>query len=144
MAVMVVLALSTYAQCLFGVEWPEGWTRYRLMPLLGWQILLAKGLAFLLCTIVLVSALDPVAGTAAALAALAIGHHGSVYTPAPQQRWRFTGGTLWPAGLMQVVCMFGAGIAAHRSGALYVALAAAAYAISLWYYGRAWDRAQRE
>jgi len=42
LAIMVVLALSTYAQCLFGLDWPHGWTRYRLLPLRGWQILLAK------------------------------------------------------------------------------------------------------
>jgi hypothetical protein len=141
MAVIVVLALSTYAQCLFGVEWPEGWTRYRLMPLRGWQILIAKGTAFLLCTAALVAALEPLAGLAAALVALAIGHHASVYTPVPQQRWRFTGGTLFPTGLVQVVCMFGAGIGAHRGGVLYLVLSAALYGASLWYYGRAWDRA---
>jgi len=142
MAVMVVLALSTYAQCLFGVEWPDGWTRYRLLPLRGWQILLAKGAAFLLCVTVLVAALDPVAGLAAALAALAIGHHASVYTPVAQQRWRFTGGTLWPTGLAQAVCMFGAGIGAHRASTVYLAVAAAGYGVSLWFYGQAWDRAR--
>jgi hypothetical protein len=142
MAVIVVLALSTYAQCLFGIEWPEGWTRYRLMPVRGWQILLAKGMAFMLCAVVLVAGLNGPAGFAAALAALAVGHHASVYTPVPQQRWRFTGGTLWPTGLAQAVCMFGVGIGAHRAGVLYLGVAAAGYGVSLWFYGRAWDRAR--
>ena len=142
MAVIVVLALSTYAQCLLGVEWPEGWTRYRLMPLRGRRILLSKGIAFLLCAVLLTAPLNPAAGAAAALAALAIGHHASVYAPAAQQRWRFTGGSLFPTGLAQVVCMFGVGLGTHRNGGWYVLAAAAAYAASLWFYGRAWDRAQ--
>src|SRR5207253_9113075 len=75
LAIMVVLALSTYAQCLFGLDWPDGWDRYRLYPLRGRHLLLAKDGAFLLPAMVLVAGLDPLAGFAAALAALAIGHH---------------------------------------------------------------------
>jgi hypothetical protein len=140
LAVLVVLALSTYAQCLFGLDWPDGWTRYHLSPLRGWFILLAKGMAFLAVAAVLTAGLDLLAGVTAALAALAVGHHASVRTPGAQQRWRFTGGTLFPAGLVQVVVMFGVGVGVHRAGTLYLALALAGYAGSLWFYGRDWDR----
>jgi len=131
----VVLALSTYAQCLFGLDGPAGLTRYRLSPMRGWSILLAKGIAFLLLVAVLTAGLDMLTGMTAGLAALAIGHHGSVRTPVPQQRWRFTGGTLFPTGLVQVVVMFGVGVGTHRAGVLYLALSAAGYAASLWFYG---------
>ena len=141
LALIVVLALSTYAQCLFGLDRDSGWTRYRMWPLRGWYILLAKGLAFLLVAVVLVAPLDPLAGSAAALAALAVGHQASVLTPVPQHRWRFTGGTLFPNGLVQVMAMFGAGLGVHRQGIVWLPAAAVAYVASLWYYGRAWDRA---
>ena len=142
LAILVVLALSTHAQCLFGLDWPFGWTRYRLTPLRGWYILLAKGTAFLAVAMVLTAGLDARAGLTAALAALAVGHHASVRTPVPQRRWRFTGGTLFPTGLVQVVAMFGVGVGIGRAGLLYLAIAVAGYAASLCFYGWAWDRAR--
>jgi len=73
MTVLVVVALSSYAQCLFGLDGAGGWSRYRLLPLRGWQILAAKDAAFLLVTAVLVAPLAPLAGMGAALVALAMG-----------------------------------------------------------------------
>jgi hypothetical protein len=140
LAIMVVLALSTYGQCLFGLDWPQGWTRYRLLPLRGWQVLLAKDTAFVLLAMLLAGGLDPVAGFAAALAALAVGHHASVYTPVPQKRWRFTGGTLLPTGLFQATAMFGVGVGARREGWIYLAPTSVLYLLSVWFYGRKWDR----
>ncbi|MGH9583610.1 MAG: hypothetical protein ACRD4O_11800, partial [Bryobacteraceae bacterium] len=40
LSALVALALSTHAQSLFGFEFASGMTRYRLLPLRGWQILL--------------------------------------------------------------------------------------------------------
>jgi hypothetical protein len=140
LAIMVVLALSTYAQCLFGLDWPQGWNRYRLYPLRGRDLLLAKDAGFLLLALILAAALDPLAGLAAALAALAIGHHASVYTPVPQKRWRFTGGTLFPTGLLQAMAMFGAGVGVHRKPAMVLGVIVAIYLASVWFYGRMWDR----
>src|SRR5581483_7286911 len=39
LSVLVVLALSSYAQCLFGLDGRGGLSRYHLLPLRGWQIL---------------------------------------------------------------------------------------------------------
>jgi hypothetical protein len=50
LAVLVVLALSSYAQCLFGLDGAAGFARYKLLPLGGWEILAAKDTAFLLDT----------------------------------------------------------------------------------------------
>jgi hypothetical protein len=46
LAMLVALALSTCAQVLFRLDGGPGATRYRLLPLRGWQILLAKDAAF--------------------------------------------------------------------------------------------------
>jgi len=144
LALLVVVALSTYAQCLFGLDLDSGWTRYRLLPLRGWQILLAKGIAFLLLALLLVLPLDPLAGLAAALAALAVGQQASVRMPVPQHRWRFTGGTLFPNGFVQAIAIFGAGLGVHRHSTNWLPAAAALYGASLWFYGRAWDRQNLE
>jgi hypothetical protein len=141
LAVMVVLALSTIAQCLFGLDGPGGIERYRLFPVRGWHFVLAKDAAFLAAAIPLVLALDATAGVTAAFAALAIGHDASVRHPAAQQRWRFTSGRLVPTGLIQAIGLFSAGVAAHRSsGLLWVAGSGAACAASALLYGFILDR----
>lgn len=140
LALLVALALSTYAQCLFGLDARSGLTRYRLLPLRGWQILLAKDIAYLAILLVLVLPLDALPGLTAGLAGLAIGHHAAVLTPSPQKRWRFTGGAILPVGIFQIFSGTALGIAEHREGILYFALAAALFTVSLFWYGRVWDR----
>jgi hypothetical protein len=136
----IVLALSTYAQCLFALDADSAFTRYRLLPLRGWQILAAKDAAFLLVVLALSLSLAPLAGLAAGLAALAIGHHQSVMLPIPQAHWRFTGGAVWPHGVMQTVAIFGAGVTTFRVHAWIVVICAVVYGGSLWWYGRALER----
>jgi hypothetical protein len=140
LALVVVIALSTYAQCLFGLDLPRGIARYRVLPLRGYEILLAKDIAFLCIAAVLVAPLAFLPGLAGALVALAVGHHASVLQPLAQSRWRFTGGALWPSGFFQVFPLVAVGVATGRAGTWYLALALAAYLLSLWYYGRQWDK----
>jgi hypothetical protein len=130
--------MSTYAQCFFGLDGAAGIARYRLLPLAGWQILLAKDLAFLLIAVPLVLPLRPLAGIGAALVALAIGHHTAVFQPIPQHRWRFTSGVVVPNGIIQSFFLVSAGVAVDRQGPLFLILCVAAYLGSLWYYGRTW------
>lgn len=140
LAMVVVIAISTYGQCLFGLDLPWGVARYRVLPLRGYQILLAKDIAFLCVAAVLVAPLALLPGLAGALVALAVGHHASVLQPLPQTRWRFTGGTLWPSGFLQVFPLVAVGVATGRASVWYLGLALAAYLGSLWYYGRRWDK----
>jgi hypothetical protein len=140
LAMVVAVALSTYAQCLFGLDLPSGMVRYRLLPLRGYEILLAKDIAFLCILMVLVAPLAPLPGLAAGLVALAIGHHMSVTKPMPQVRWRFTAGAVFPDGFFQLILMVSTGVAVARTSILYLAPAFAAYVISLCYYGRRWDK----
>ena len=142
-SLLIALTLSTYAQSLFGLELASagsGMTRYRLLPLSGWQILLAKDAAFLALLLILVFGLDPGPGLTFGLAALALGHHSSVLLDIPQQRWRFTGGRLLPVGAIQALGGMALGFLEHQQGLPVLLFATILYVISLAYYGHRWDR----
>jgi hypothetical protein len=139
MGLLVALAMSTCAQSLFGLDGDGGVTRYRLMPVRGWEILVAKDLAFLAILFVLLLPLEPGPGMTFGLVALAFGHHSSVLLELPQQRWRFASGAL-PFGAMQTAAGMAVGFLEHQQG-LWVLLAAAmGYVASVYYYGQVWER----
>jgi len=140
LGLLVALAMSTYAQSLFGLELGAGITRYRMLPLAGWEVLLAKDIAFLALLLALLLPLDPAPGATFGLAALALGHPSSVLLELPHQRWRFTGGRLLPVGALQAVGGMAAGFVEHERGYLVLVLTAFGYLASLSYYGRRWDR----
>jgi len=134
--VLVVVALSSYAQCLFGLDGAGGWSRYRLLPVRGWQILVAKDAAFLLVIAVLVAPLAPLAGMGAALVALAMGRRPAVEDPRPQTRWRFSAGTSPVYGVVEVMVMASAASAIFFTSWLIVVPCVGAWLGSLWWYGR--------
>jgi hypothetical protein len=128
-ALLAALALSTYAQSLFGLDSGGAITRYRLLPLPLWQIVLAKDIAYLTILVVLVAPLSLAAGLTSGLVALAIGRSSSIRRRNPQYRWRFTGGRMM-VGVPQIVLGFGLGFAAHRVSAAFLGIAAAGYCVS--------------
>ena len=135
-AMLAGLALSTYAQSLFGLDIDSSaLLRYRLLPLPGWQILAAKDLAFLAVLTILVAPLHPGAGLTFGFVALTIGHHTSVRLPMPHRRWRFTGGRVLP-GVLQCVLGAATGLAEYQHGPVILLAAASLCAASLWLYGR--------
>ncbi len=101
-AILVGLALSTYAQCLFSLDSAAGIARYRLMPLRPWQILLTKDVAFLSVLLILLLPLNVPAGFTFGMTVLAVGHWPSVTRRLPLRRWRFAGGQV-KFGAVQVV-----------------------------------------
>jgi hypothetical protein len=141
MTVLVVVALSSYAQCLFGLDGAGGLSRYRLLPVRGWQILAAKDAAFLLIIVLLVAPLAPLAGLGAALVALAMGRRPSVEDPRPQTRWRFSAGTSPVYGIVEVMAMASAASAIFFTSVLILAPCVAAWLGSLWWYGRSMEEA---
>jgi hypothetical protein len=136
MTVLVVIALSSYAQCLFGLDGEGGWSRYRLLPVSGWRILAAKDAAFLLVVVVLVAPLAPLAGLGAGFVALAMGRRSSVLDPRPQTRWRFSAGASPVYGIGQVVLMAFAASAIFLTSWLIFFPCVALWAGSLWWYGQ--------
>lgn len=134
--VLVVISLSSYAQCLFGLDGDGGLSRYRLLPVRGWQILLAKDAAFLITAIPLTIPLAPLPGTAAAFIALAMGHGPSINQPREQIRWRFSTGSSVIFGLMQAMAMGAAASAVYFTSVLFLPACIAAWWASLLYYGR--------
>ena len=142
LGLLVALTLSTYAQSLFGIELTagSGITRYRLLPLRGWETLLAKDFAFLAILLLLLLPLDIAPGMTFGLVALAFGHHSSVMLQIPQQPWRFTGGRLLPVGAIQALVGMGLGFLEFEKGIGILLVAAAAYLASLAHYGRVWER----
>jgi hypothetical protein len=137
MSIMILLALSSYAQCLFGLDGAGGLIRYGLLPLHGWQILLAKDAAFLMVAVALTLALNPLAGLAAALTVLAVGHEQSVKHVKPQVRWRFSTSSSLGNGVVQVAGMFMAAYGVTRTNVLLIIPCVAIYGISVWWFGRA-------
>lgn len=132
---LVMFAFSTYAQTLFGLDGYGGMTRYRLLPVPGWQILAAKDVPFLLVSVLMTLPLAPGAGLAAALSVLATGHHASVIHHSNQVRWRFSSGVSFGLSIFQVTGMSLAAAAVHAFP-LLVLLCAGVYAWSTWWSGR--------
>ena len=136
MTILLVLSLSSYAQCLFGLESKGGLTRYRLMPVPGWQVLAAKDAAFLLMILIVSLPAAPVAALAGGFAALALGHEPSVTEAREQVRWRFSSGASLQKGAIQVLAIAGACVTAYRITPLILIPCLLACAGSAWWYGR--------
>jgi hypothetical protein len=140
MTVLVVGAMSSYAQCLFGLDGEGGLSRYRLLPVRGWQLLLAKDVAFLAVMIPLTLPLAVLPGIGAALVALAVGHAPAVEHPRPQTKWRFSTGGGLGNGLIQLVALAMTASGIFLTSVWFLAAAVAAWAISVWWYGRDVER----
>jgi hypothetical protein len=133
LAMLVALALSTYAQCPFSLDGPS--TRYRLLPLPGWQIVLAKDAAYLIVLFVLTANIAPIPALTFGLIALAVGRRPAVTARLPVERWRFAGGRVF-YGAAQIVL----GIALSQAEAAYGPIVFLGllplYALSVWLGGR--------
>ena len=130
-AMLVALAMSTYAQCLFALDGREGMTRYRLLGLRDWQILVSKDAAYLALLAALVAPLSLSSGMAFGLTALAIGHYPSLHHRLPLTRRRFAGGRVF-FGVAQMVLGAALSFGAAQQGPIWLLTAAALYAASLW------------
>ena len=135
LAMLVVLALSTLAQNLFGLDGLSGRMRWKVATERGYKLLWRKGWVLMAITVVLTAGLSPLGALAGMLAALAIGHHFSVLSPLDCGAWRFSMGQFFPFGFLQVIGMFSCGIATARGDWTFLGIAATAYLISIFVYG---------
>ncbi len=138
---LVVLALSSYTLSLFGLDALAGLSRYRLLPLQGWQSLVSKDLSVLLVSLPLLVPLQAAPGIGAILVALAIGHRSSVRTARMQSPWRFSQGTSFlPLGLIHAVGIVSATAMISYHGPLLLAPCIAGWGWSIFHYGKAIER----
>jgi hypothetical protein len=135
LGMLVALALSTYAQSLFGLDLESAITRYRLLPLPGWQILLAKDAAFLGILLILTLLLEPLPALTFGLTSLTIGHHSSLRLKLSQKRWRFTAGRLLPVGALQAIASLMLGFMELRAGLIVLFGVTVIWGFSVWWYG---------
>lgn len=133
---LALLCISTCAQTLFGLDGRAGMTRYHLLPLRGWQILLAKDIAFVSVAILFTVSLAPLAGFAGALAALAAARYPAIRERRSQLRWRLQSGTSFGGALTQILAMVGAASAVHLYHPLLVLPCLVGWSVSLWWGGR--------
>lgn len=138
---LTLLCISTCAQTLFGLDGRAGLTRYRLLPMRGWKILLAKDVAFLVVAMLFTVALAPLAGFSGGLAALAAARYPAIRERRGQLRWRLQSGTSFGGALTQILAMVGAASAVHLYSALLLAPCVLAWLLSLWWGGRELERA---
>jgi hypothetical protein len=129
LSLLIALALSTYAQCLFTLDSPSSATRYGLLPLSSREILLAKDAAYLGVTLLLTLPLSPIAGISFGLVSLAIGRIPLRVFHSAQSRWRFMGGR-FIFGVLQVTLGSALGLAAAERSPLFSVIAFAEYLVS--------------
>jgi len=137
---IVLLALSTNALSLFGLDGRGGMTRYRLLPLPGWQILIAKDAAFLVTIVILTAPLAPLAGLGGALVALAVGHYDSVTRWHTEVRWRFSTSASLQGSIVQILAMIASGASVVNFSRFMLIPCIALYCASTWWYGQELDK----
>ncbi|HLJ86342.1 MAG TPA: hypothetical protein VKZ53_05935 [Candidatus Angelobacter sp.] len=139
LSMVVALSLSTYTQCFFGLD-SGGFSRYRLMPLRGWQILLTKDTAYFLVLLVLVLPIGPGPGLTFGLVSVVLGRYPALAVRTRQYRWRFTSGD-GRFGISQMIAGAALGVAEYEFGAWVLAAVVCVYVAALYIAGRYWDEA---
>lgn len=137
---VAMLMTSTCALTLFGLDGDAGLTRYRLLPLKGWQVLLAKDIAYLVIAILVAAPLYVPGALGGAFIGLAVGHRASVLTGDPQLRWRFQTGPSFGDGITQVIAMLMSGAAVAYTSVFLLFPCVVCWMVSVWWFGRELDR----
>jgi hypothetical protein len=137
LAMLVAIALSTFAQRSFGLETPGSMARYRLLPLAGWRLLLAKDAAYLAVAAALVAPLNFRAGMSFSLMAVALGRYPSLRENVAQRPWRFTGGSV-RHGVLQILGGGLVGLGSFRVSAWFLVGAIVIWVGSVWLGDRWW------
>jgi hypothetical protein len=119
LSILIGIALSTWAQCGSGLDS----TRYRLLPIRAWRILLARDAAYLTVQVVLTAGLNPIAGLTFGMTALAVGRYTSLHGSLRQARWRFASGRVMVGAAQMILASmvaFAGGWAGVGAAALWM------------------------
>lgn len=138
-SLLVVLALSTTSQTLFALDGFQGLVRYHLLPVTGWQVLVAKASAWMMVVIVLTTPLSWPVGLSAALAAVPFGCWASVSQPRLQQRWRFAASPAVLSSVALVLSVLSTGVAVFRISVGWAVPAVLASLLSIAVSGKRFD-----
>ena len=139
LSVLVGIAMSTIAQRMLSLDEGRPLSRYRLLPVSGWKLLVVQDTVFVLLVSIMVLPLNLQAGLAFSFVAIAVGRYPSLKRRAEQRRWRFVGGD--PRfGAVQVVLGGLAGIGTARVGFSVLAYAFILYLGSVLLGERLWKR----
>jgi hypothetical protein len=136
LTLVILIILSTIGVTLFGSDGAGGLTRFALMPLAGWRVLLAKGLPFVGVAVICTLHLAPLAALGGALLLLAVGHFRSLSYAGQQMRWRFRAGHGFAMAMLQMVSAILAASAVDRFSKWALLACFAIYGASLWWCGR--------
>lgn len=136
LTLVILIILSTIGVTLFGLDGAGGLTRFALMPLAGWRVLLAKGLPFVSVALLCTLHLAPLAALGGALLLLAVGHFRSLAYSGQQMRWRFRAGHGFGMAMLQMVSAILAASAVDRFSKWALLVCLAIYGASLWWCGR--------
>ena len=139
-SLLVVVALSTATQTFFALDGVKGLIRYHLLPVRGWEVLVAKVVAWLTVVLVLTAPLSWRVGVSAALAAVPFGCWSSVSDPSFQHRWRFAGSPALWSSVGLVLATLSTGVAVFRVSGWWVIPAAVASLMSLGIFGGRFDQ----
>ena len=140
-SLLVLLIFSSHASGLFDADGDGGMTRYRLLPIAGWKLLLAKDAALFLIILLLTLPLATLPALSGALALSAAGHFPSVMARRPLARWRFSvGAPVLTYGILQLVVTSMATAGTAYRGPYVIVFAAAAYVGSLYAAGKHFEK----
>jgi hypothetical protein len=133
---MIVITLSTLAQPHLAFDAAQEEVRAGLLPISGPALLLAKDAAWFALAALLLGPYASLAVGVAAVTTLTVAHTAAAREKIEQRRANFASGTLWPTGIGQLAGIVVAGVATFRFGLTIAPLFAAAYTVSLIWYGR--------
>lgn len=136
LTLVILIILSTIAVTMFGLDGAGGRTRFALMPLAGWRVLMAKGLPFVCVAVLLTLPLSPLAALGGSLLLLAVGQFRSLSYTGQQMRWRFRAGHGFAIAMLQMVSAILAASAVDRFSKWALVACLAIYGASLWWCGR--------
>ena len=132
---LVVLAFASYSACIFGLDGEAGVTRYKLLPLPGWAVLVSKTAALSLAVGLLTIHLALLPCLAGMLVVAAVSQIAAIVERTDQVRWRFSSGPTLRMGFLQLPAL-GLGFGGtYYWPAAGIAVSVLIFGVTTWWNG---------